>query len=497
MNNRTVGEKLGVSRRDFLRISATTAAATITGLDDMAGGGSSPQARGRARSIAIMVATMAIVVGACGPAASTPTPTTVSSAPATSTPTASVSAPPVVGGPLKVWLGGILASAAPGTPARQWWDEMTAQFESQYPGTKIETTLMDPDGVKQIAAYRASFGADQGPDVAMMYPAGFTTTFESSLLDLRKVAPEAVAQFPADMLPYGCKNFDCSGDSKVMLVPNDFSGWVLGYNKEIFAKAGVQAPIATWDDFLAAGVKLKAAGYTPFEMGNRDGYVSDAYLSAMYTSFLTQADIAAILAGTVSLTDPKLVEPLKLWADLYAKGLVNEDACTLETIASQQPFIAGTAATVATFDVANVYAAMGDKFGVMPWPAINGSPNAGAAAQVGQGWTIPKFSTNVPLAAAFVASITSAASQSRAFELTGSPPANPKADASKAPDPASGAAFKIWTSDFKLLSLNTVLPLETQTQYFKETAQALCGQKTPEAAMSSVQDVFTKERAKP
>lgn len=374
---------------------------------------------------------------------------------------------------------------------------MTAQFEAKYPGTKIETTLMDPDGVKQIAAYRASFGAGQGPDVAMMYPAGFTTTFDSSLLDLRTVAPDALAQFPADMLRYGCKNFDCSGGAKVMLVPNDFAGWVLGYNKDIFAKVGIQAPIATWDDFLAAGKKLKAAGYTPFQMGNRDGYVADAYLSNMYTSFLVPADIPAMLAETLRMTDPKLVEPLKLWADLYATGLANQDACTLETIASQQAFVAGTAATIATYDVANVYKAIGDKFGVMPWPAINGSPNAGAAAQVGQGWTIPKFSTNVPLSAAFVAFITSAAAQGRAFEVTGNTPANPKADVSKASDPVSAEAFRIWTQDFKLLSLNTVMPLETQTQYFKETAQALCGQKSPEAAMKAVQDVFDKERATP
>jgi ABC-type glycerol-3-phosphate transport system substrate-binding protein len=447
---------------------------------------------------------IALVLAGCGPSASSQAETAVAttseaSAPAASaeTPAASPSAPAVVGGPLKVWLGGILASAAPGTPARQWWDEMTAQFETDYPGTKVETTLMDPDGVKQIAAYRASFGAGQGPDVAMMYPAGFTTTFESSLLDLRAAAPAAVAQFPDAMLPYGCKNFDCSNDAKVLLVPNDFSGWVLGYNKDIFDKVGVSAPIATWDDLLAAGAKLKTAGYTPFEMGNRDGYISDAYLSHMYTSFLVPADIPAILAGTLPLTDPKLVEPLQLWADLYAKGFANEDACTLETIASQQPFIAGTAATVATYDIANVSKAMGDKFGVMPWPAINGSPNAGAAAQVGQGWTIPKFSTNAPLSGAFVTFITSASAQARQFELTGNPPANPNADASKAPDPASGAAFQIWTQDFKLLSLDTVLPLQTQTQYFKETAQALCGQKTPEAAMLAVQEVFDKERTTP
>ena len=52
----------------------------------------------------------------------------------------------------------------------------------------------------------------------------------------------------------------------------------------------------------------------------------------------------------------------------------------------------------------------------------------------------------------------------------------------------------MWAEDFSMLSLNTVLPLETQLAYFSETAQALCGQKSPEEAMQAVQEVFEQER---
>ena len=38
-------------------------------------------------------------------------------------------------------------------------------FEQKYPGTTIKTVLMNPDGVQQVAAYRAAFGAHKGPDV--------------------------------------------------------------------------------------------------------------------------------------------------------------------------------------------------------------------------------------------------------------------------------------------------------------------------------------------
>jgi ABC-type glycerol-3-phosphate transport system substrate-binding protein len=401
----------------------------------------------------------------------------------------------VKGGPLTVWLGGILATATPGSDARSWYDTEVAEFEKAYQGTEIETVLMNPDGVKQIAAYRAAFGASEGPDFAMMYPGGFTTTFASSLENLREVAPGVIDRYPPQQLRYGCENFDCSDDAPMYLAPFDFSNWVLAYNKEIFLEVGIDAPFESWDDMVAAGEKLKAAGYIPFQMGNRDGYISDAYLSGMYTSYLTEDDIDALLSGELELTDEKFVEPLQRWADLYADGLTNQNACTLEALASQRDFFAGRAATVASFEYPRLYQELGDQVGVMAWPPIEGAPNAGnagGAAQVGQGWTIPKDSQNVPLAAAFLAQLTSADAQTRAFEQAGTPPANPDADLSNPPDPVSGAASELFL-DFKLISLNTVLPLEAQTTYFKETALALCGAKTPEEAMQAVQDVFERE----
>jgi alpha-glucoside transport system substrate-binding protein len=400
------------------------------------------------------------------------------------------------GGPLTVWLGGVLATATPGSDLRKWYDAEVASFESRYPGTKIKTVLLNPDGVKQSAQYRAAFAADKGPDVGMISPGGFTTQFESSLEDLGKVAPDVVDQFPDHTLQYGCKDFDCENGAAKLLIPNDVSGWVLAYNKQIFDKVGVKAPFESWDDLVAAGKKLKAAGYVPFQMGNRDGYVSDAYLSNMESSYLTPDDISAVLSGDLQLTDAKFVDPLALWAQLYSDGLVNENACSLETLASQRDFFAGKAATVASYDYANLYKNLKGKLGVMTWPPIDGAPSAadsGEAVQVGQGWAIPKGSQNPALATAFLKHITSADTQTRMFEQTGTPPANPKASTANAPDPSSGASAKLF-QDGKILSLNSVLPLKTQTTYFKETAQALCGRKSAEDAMDAVQSVFEREK---
>jgi ABC-type glycerol-3-phosphate transport system substrate-binding protein len=397
-------------------------------------------------------------------------------------------------GPLTVWLGGLMAQATPGSPYRDWYDGEIERFESAYPGTKVKTVLLDPDGIKQRTQWRAGFGADEGPDFGMMYPGGAASDFGSSLTDLREVAPDLMSQFSEQALSYGCLKFDCSNGAAEYVAPLDVSGWVLAYNKEIFDKVGVEAPFASWADLVAGGEKLKAAGYMPFQMGNRDGYVADAYLSGMEASFLTSEDLAAVAKGDLPLTDDRVVEPLRLWADLYERGLVNENACTLETLASQRDFFAGKAATVATYDYANVGKEMGDKLGIMGWPPIDDAPNPnlGVAIQVGQGWIIPKETGNLPLAKALLEQIAGAEAQTRQFEIAGVPPANTGASAENAPDAGTKASAELF-QQATILSFNTTLPSRTQIQYFKETALALCGKKSPEDAMQAVQDVLEKE----
>ena len=61
-------------------------------------------------------------------------------------------------------------------------------------------------------------------------------------------------------------------------------GGVIGYfyNKELFARAGISGPAATWDEFFAQCEKLKAAGITPLSMDTDDSaWVTTLWLGAM------------------------------------------------------------------------------------------------------------------------------------------------------------------------------------------------------------------------
>ena len=188
---------------------------------------------------------------------------------------------------------------------------------------------------------------------------------------------------------------------------------------------------------MAAGKKLKAAGYIPFQMGNRDGYMADAWLSNMESSYLKPTDIAASSAQAqahrreVRRSAHQVRRPLQ--AGTRQPGRLLARAARIE-----RDFIAGKTGTVATYDYANIYKTMKSNLGVMTWPAVNGAPNignAGPAAQVGQGWVIPKGTKNAPLAAALLAFLTSAKAQTAQFTIAGDPPANPKASTATPPIP--------------------------------------------------------------
>ena len=74
-------------------------------------------------------------------------------------------------------------------------------------------------------------------------------------------------------------------DGKIYGVPVSKEISYIYYNKELFKKAGIEAPetcFATWDEFFAACDKLKEAGITPLGMDTADmGWLTNLWMSAL------------------------------------------------------------------------------------------------------------------------------------------------------------------------------------------------------------------------
>jgi raffinose/stachyose/melibiose transport system substrate-binding protein len=119
-----------------------------------------------------------------------------------------------------------------------------------------------------------------------------------------------------------------SQDGKVYGGPQAtaFGGGIL-YNKDVYAKLGLQVP-KTWSDFLANADKIKAAGITPVIETFKDTWTSQLFVLGDYYNLQTANPNFAkdYTANKVKYaTDPNAVKGFQKVAEVKAKGYVNDN----------------------------------------------------------------------------------------------------------------------------------------------------------------------------
>ncbi|AFH60800.1 ABC transporter substrate-binding protein [Paenibacillus caseinilyticus] len=158
------------------------------------------------------------------------------------------------------------------------------------------------------------------------------------------------------------------------------TGWAGGifYNKELFQKAGIDKPPATWDEFIAACLKLKNAGIVPLYDNLQDVTMIHNGLYANMTLAKDPDIDKKIFEGTKTFQDGWL-EPFNVWK----KGLIDNKIITPDMIgltADQivNEFAIGSVAmfqggpwSIATIEQANPNL----KYDMMPIPGVNPGDN--------------------------------------------------------------------------------------------------------------------------
>lgn len=108
-------------------------------------------------------------------------------------------------------------------------------------------------------------------------------------------------------------------DGKTYAIPLLVARWVMLYNKEKFAEAGIAEEPATWDELMAAAEKLKAAGITPFNATVHEGWRGFIWFQELMLR-TDPAALAGLHDGTVAYDSEPVQEAFKLWVDMYDKG---------------------------------------------------------------------------------------------------------------------------------------------------------------------------------
>jgi len=282
-----------------------------------------------------IVMVVSMVLAACAPkAAPTAAPAPATSAPATAAPATAAPAEKV---DLTFWYWA--ESDAPGADA--WMAETVAAYKQIKPNVTINIVPQSTDTL--ISAFQSAVTANSGPDIASQWATGPVLGFVWQ----NAVAP--VSDYvPADEMKNWLNTNENTYNGKVWGAPMYLIGIDVMYNKTMFATAGVTPPASgrwTWDEFLAACAKLKAAGITPWVIGDKDGYGGAWWFANLGIQSLDSTDdLRQAIIGKADFTDTHYTGWYSALDDLVKKGYVNQDSMSLDLSQGAQAFSQGKGA---------------------------------------------------------------------------------------------------------------------------------------------------------
>ncbi len=253
------------------------------------------------------------------------------------------------------------------------------QFEEKNSGITVE--VLTPPMDNYFNMLKAACVAKNGPDVSMNWSGGPLMDYAQFMEPLNKYYTEAEL---AELIGWDMVRKDFKPDGDIVAVPVGMNGgvFVIYYNKALFEQAGLgrEAQIATWDDFMAAGEKLKQAGITPFIDGGKEGWNMAWLLGQIWYDLAGYEGLVEFRDGKRSFAgDGSMKEAYGVWKKIIEAGYTNPDVASLAQADGQAKFLAGEGAMeVGWSNISrDVVTGLGDDAGWFPIPHIKGSPYEG------------------------------------------------------------------------------------------------------------------------
>jgi raffinose/stachyose/melibiose transport system substrate-binding protein len=346
---------------------------------------------------------------------------------------------------------------APG--ANAWLKKEVAAYEKAHPKVKIKIVVQSTDTL--ISAFTTVAQTKSGPDIATQW----------ATLPVLTPAWNGWSVPISDYVPASeTKNWIGTGENmsggKLWAMPQYLLGIPFVWNKAMFKKAGLDPNKGpkTWAEFLADAKKLKAAGFTPFGMGNKDGYGGAWFFSLIGKQNLNSIDeLKAAMIGKAKFSDPKYSGFFKALADLKKKGYLNSDVASIAFEQGLQLFGQKKVAMswVTDGNVAAASKALGGAkaMGVGPIP-IWGKGKLAKSYDTTQSSSalITKWSQHPKAAAQFLMFLHSPKVLRDWYEATGVFPADKRFPASLVTDPIAKQQLKLDQSPVAVWPENFVPP---------------------------------------
>jgi len=218
----------------------------------------------RWRTIGVL-SIVALLFSACTSGTATPSPSAaqsaaqsaVASAPATPAP--SDTAKPVT---IEWW------HITTGDPGKSVFQGIADAYHALHPNVTINITILENEAFKTKLA--TSMQSGQVPDLFQSWGGGIMAAQADA--GMLKDITSDVASWKDTINPGALSIYAYKG--KQYGIPWDMGMIGVWYNKKLFTQAGISAPPATWEDFLADVGKLKAAKIVPLAIAGKDMWPS-------------------------------------------------------------------------------------------------------------------------------------------------------------------------------------------------------------------------------
>lgn len=223
------------------------------------------------------------------------------------------------------------------------YEKFIAAFHAENPDIDVTFTPYLNTEYNTIVATALQGGG--GPDIVHLRAYGGMEPFANAGLIVRlddKVP--ALADFDAGV-KLGATN---RADGGVYGVPFALQTVQVLYNVDMFERLGLSEP-TTWDEFLALGDALKAAGVYAFANGTKDPWTNETLFGGVAPTFYGCTPFfQEITAGDTDFTDPRFVAALERMVALRPyladnfTGVGYTDMQTLFAFEQAGMFIAGS-----------------------------------------------------------------------------------------------------------------------------------------------------------
>ena len=318
-------------------------------------------------------------------------------------------------------------------------------FEAAHPGDSV-TYVMQPND-QYYTLLGTALASEGGPDLFLLNGGAQARARFENAVNLT----DRLGDLKADLA--GTAEFsDASG---LYAVPLTLQGFVVYYNKALYAAAGLDpaAPPKDWAGLTKVCDAFLAKGETPcFALGNKEGFGMEFWFSAIAASLWTPQEQADFAAGKLAWTSPQVLAVLQSWVDANKAGWFPKGAnSTAKFMDEYEGFMRGeTANTIGLIsDVAHwkQFDEMlgAETVGVYLMPAPGGA-KAQLPAAGGIGYAVNKRSAHADLAVEFARTLASPEVLQVFFNDAGAVTANTRMDTSSVTSPGARQIFS-WLAE--------------------------------------------------